>query len=84
MAYLGDTCTLGIWAFCYMLKLFSGMVLYRSMVNWIKWAFVYVNSSLCVTLFGVVVLHRSIVNWEEGVHLPLVHVLSTMCQTYLV
>ena len=42
----------------------------------------YMCILLYVKLFGVVVLHRSMV--DEGVHLPLVNVHSSMCEIYSV
>ena len=41
---------MGICAFCYMLNLFSVVVLHRSMVNWEEGGLgVYVHSAICIT-----------------------------------
>ena len=45
----GDTCALGICAFCYMLNLFGVVVFHRSVVNWRRGALVYVHSAVCET-----------------------------------
>ena len=45
----GVTSAMGICAFCYMLNLFSVVVLHRAIVNWRREALAYVHSSLCET-----------------------------------
>ena len=49
LGWRGSPSALGICEFCYMLNLFSVVVLHRSMVNWRREALVYVYSSICIT-----------------------------------
>ena len=45
----GGTFALSIFAFCYILNLFSVVKLHRSMANWRRGALVYVHSAICET-----------------------------------
>ena len=45
----GGASALGICAFCFMWNLFSIVVFHRDMVNWRRWALVYVHSAICET-----------------------------------
>ena len=58
------TSLLGICAFCYMLHIFSVVVLHRCLMNWNWGALVYVHSAKCETSNGIVVFHTSMVNWR--------------------
>ena len=77
-----STSALSICALCYMLNIFSVVVLHRSMVNWRR--AVLGTCALCYLwkVFGVAVFHTSMFNWRGGlVHLPSVYVHSAICET---
>ena len=64
----GGTSALSIYAFCYMLNLFSVVVFHTSVVNWRRGAW-YMCILLYVKLLGVVVFHPAMVNLRR-VYLP--------------
>ena len=45
----GGPSALSMCALCYMLNIFGVVVFHRSMVNWRRWALVYVHSAICET-----------------------------------